>query len=195
MNIGVLAVQGAFAEHVSMLEKMNVASFEIRKKSDLDKHFDGLILPGGESTVMGKLLIDLDMLSLIRDYINNGMPVFGTCAGMILLAKKIEDTKASHIATMDITVMRNAYGRQLGSFNAVSEFLNERINMPFIRAPYIKTVGSEVKVLTAIDGKIVAAQQNNQLAVAFHPELTEETAVHEHFLNIIKKKINLTNAN
>ena len=190
MNIGVLAVQGAFAEHIRMLEKLNVDSCEIRKKDDLIKPFDGLILPGGESTVIGKLLMDFDMLNPIREHIKKGMPVFGTCAGMILLAEKIENCRTSHLGTMNITVVRNAYGRQLGSFNTVSEFHNTRIKMPFIRAPYIENAGSNVKVLAVIDGKIVAAQQDNQLAIAFHPELTNETVVHEYFLNMIKKKNN-----
>ncbi|MFZ2539871.1 MAG: pyridoxal 5'-phosphate synthase glutaminase subunit PdxT [Oscillospiraceae bacterium] len=186
MNIGVLAVQGAFAEHINIVEKLNCNGFEIRKKTDLNKHFDGLILPGGESTVMGKLLLDLDMMNTLRDYINCGMPVFGTCAGMILLAKKIENSEHSHLGTMDITVMRNAYGRQLGSFNTFSEYKNDiRIKMPFIRAPYIKSVGSSATILSVVDDKIVAARQDNQLAVAFHPELTDETVVHEHFLEII----------
>lgn len=188
MNIGVLAVQGAFAEHINILEKLNVNSFEIRNKNDLNKHFDGLILPGGESTVIGKLLVNLDMMDALRDYINRGMPVFGTCAGMILLAKKIENCDITHLATMDITVIRNAYGRQLGSFNTISEYKNGiRIKMPFIRAPYIKFIGNNVTVLSVVDGNIAAAQQENQLAVAFHPELTGQTVVHEHFLSIIKK--------
>lgn len=186
MNIGVLAIQGDFAEHINMVEKLNVNSFEIRKKADLNKHFDGLILPGGESTVMGKFLVDLDMMNTLRDYIKGGMPVLGTCAGMILLAKEIENCDVPHLATMNITVMRNAYGRQLGSFNAISEYKNGiLIKMPFIRAPYIKSIGSNVKILSVIDGKIVAAQQENQLAVAFHPELTDETVVHKHFLEIV----------
>jgi 5'-phosphate synthase pdxT subunit len=140
MNIGVLALQGAFIEHINTLNKLNVESFEIRKKSDLNKPFDGLILPGGESTAIGKLLVDLDMLHTIKNYIIDGMPVFGTCAGMILLASKIDNNTEKHLGTMDITVIRNAYGRQLGSFNAFSKFgIYENIQMPFIRAPYRKS--------------------------------------------------------
>lgn len=192
MVIGVLAVQGAFIEHINMLEKLNVNSFEIRNKNDLNKHFDGLILPGGESTVIGKLLINLNMMDVLRNYINCGLPVLGTCAGMILLAKEIRNCENSHLATMDITVTRNAYGRQLGSFNTISEYNGIRIKMPFIRAPYINAISNNTTVLSVVDGNIVAAQQKNQIAVAFHPELTQETVVHEHFLSIINnnKKTN-----
>ncbi|MHB1154985.1 MAG: pyridoxal 5'-phosphate synthase glutaminase subunit PdxT [Eubacteriales bacterium] len=195
MVIGVLAVQGAFIEHINMLEKLNVNSFEIRNKNDLEKHFDGLILPGGESTVIGKLLINLNMRDTLRDYINYGMPVLGTCAGMILLAKTIENCNDSHLATMDITVIRNAYGRQLGSFNTISEYNGTQINMPFIRAPYINAVGNNTTVLSVVDGNIVAVQQNNQIAVAFHPELTEDTVVHDHFLSLICNKLKANHLN
>ncbi len=186
MNIAILAFQGAFLEHRQMLEKLGAESFKIRKKSDLNRSFDGLILPGGESTTMGKLLVDLDMMNPIRDLIQNGLPVFGTCAGMILLAKKIDNEPVSHLGTMDITVVRNAYGRQLGSFNTVSEFGGKPIKMTFIRAPYIKSIESSVKILSVVDHKIVAAQQGSQLVTAFHPELTNDTTVHQRFLNMIK---------
>ncbi len=185
MTVAILAFQGDFLEHRKMLENLGADSFEIRNKSDLNRPFDGLVLPGGESTTMGKLLIDLDMMNPIRDLIQNGLPVFGTCAGMILLAKKIDNEPVSHLATMDITVVRNAYGRQLGSFNAVSDFDGNSIEMTFIRAPYIKSVESKVKILSIVDGKIVAAQQGSQLATAFHPELTHDPTVHRHFLNMI----------
>jgi 5'-phosphate synthase pdxT subunit len=186
MVVAILAFQGAFLEHRQMLEKLNVESFEIRQKSDLNRPFEGLILPGGESTTMGKLLVDLDMMNPIRDMIQNGLPVFGTCAGMILLAKRIDNDSVSHLATMDITVVRNAYGRQLGSFNTISDFDGKQIDMTFIRAPYIKSVKSNVKILSVVDHKIVAAQQGSQLVTAFHPEITKDTAVHKHFLNMIK---------
>lgn len=185
MTIAILAFQGAFIEHMRMLEKLNTESFEIRKKSDLNRSFDGLILPGGESTTIGKLLVDLEMMNHIRDLIQNGLPVLGTCAGMILLAKRIADESVSHLATMDITVVRNAYGRQLGSFNTISDFDDKPIEMTFIRAPYIKSVENNVNVLSTVEGKIVAAQQGNQLVTAFHPELTGDTTVHKHFLSLI----------
>lgn len=185
MTVAILALQGAFAEHGQMLDKLGADHFEIRQKKDLEKEFDALILPGGESTVMGKLLHDLDLYESIRDKILEGMPVFGTCAGLILLAKDIEE-EATHLATMDIRVKRNAYGRQLGSFNTEDEFRGiGEIPMTFIRAPYIAEVFGEAEVLARVDGKIVAARQNNQLVTAFHPELSDDLKVHQYFLNMI----------
>lgn len=187
MKIGVLAVQGDFAEHILMLKKLGADCIELRKKGDLLEKLDGLVLPGGESTVIGKLLTDLDMMDSLRNLILGGLPVFGTCAGMILLAGKIENNSVTHLGTMDISVVRNAYGRQLGSFRTVSKYNGEeRILMPFIRAPFIRFVGSDVQILAVVDGKIVAAQQGNQLVTAFHPELAGETVVHGHFLEIAK---------
>lgn len=185
MTVAILALQGAFAEHGQMLDKLGADHFEIRQKKDLEKEFDALILPGGESTVMGKLLHDLDLYESIRDKILEGMPVFGTCAGLILLAKDIEE-ETTHLATMDIRVKRNAYGRQLGSFYTEDEFRGiGEIPMTFIRAPYIAEVFGEAEVLARVDGKIVAARQNNQLVTAFHPELSDDLKVHQYFLNMI----------
>lgn len=185
MTIAVLALQGAFIEHEQMLEKLGVSCFEIRQKSDLDKHFDGLIIPGGESTVIGKLLKDLDIFDEIQEKIKSGLPVFGTCAGLILLAKSIDGDPTTHLAAMDITAKRNAYGRQLGSFFAESKFGDSRVPMTFIRAPYITEVGDGVEVLSVVDDKIVAARQNNMLAVAFHPELNSDTTIHKYFIDMI----------
>lgn len=186
MNIGVLALQGAFIEHEKMLSKLGVSSFEIRKKSDLDKGFDGLIIPGGESTVQGKLLHDLELFSPIREMICNGLPVFGTCAGLLLLAKTIQNDDRTHLATMDITAVRNAYGRQLGSFYTEEAFAGgEKIPMTFIRAPYIESVQENTEVLACTDGHIVAARQGNQLVTAFHPELLSDLTVHQYFLDMI----------
>lgn len=189
MIIGVLSVQGAFIEHRKMLNTLGVESIELRKKADLSKPFNGIILPGGESTVMGKLLVELDMMAIIRQYINNGMPVLGTCAGMILLARNIVNNSIPNLGTMDISVLRNAYGRQLGSFNTVSSFDGKQIPMTFIRAPYIESVGKRVKILSSVNGHFVAAQQDHQLVTSFHPELTEDITVHQHFLEIIKDSI------
>ncbi|MGN0621185.1 MAG: pyridoxal 5'-phosphate synthase glutaminase subunit PdxT [Porcipelethomonas sp.] len=186
MKIGVLALQGAFIEHIKMLQSLGADAFEIRQRKDIDREFDGLVLPGGESTVIGKLLNDLELMTPVRDMIKNGMPVFGTCAGLILLAEKIHNDETVHIATMNITARRNAYGRQLGSFNAKAEFRGlGQIPMTFIRAPYIESCGPKAEILSEVDGKIVAARQENQLAVAFHPELTDSTAVHEYFLEMV----------
>lgn len=183
MKIGVLALQGAFIEHEKKLSDCGADVFEIRQRKDLEKSFDGLILPGGESTVMGKLLNELELIQPIRSMIQNNMPVMGTCAGLILLAEKITGDDIVHIGTMGITAKRNAFGRQLGSFHSVAEFkgLGE-IPMTFIRAPYIESV-STAEILSEIDGNIVAARENKQLALAFHPELEENSAIHEYFLS------------
>lgn len=189
MRIGVLALQGAFIEHRHTLEKLGVRSFEIRQKSDLATDMDGVIIPGGESTVIGKLLGELGMTDELRDDIRNGLPVFGTCAGLILLARKIDNDPHVYLGTMDITTKRNAYGRQLGSFAAEAEFKGiGRIPTVFIRAPYITETGAKAEALCSVDGKIVAARQDNQLVTAFHPELTDDTRVHAYFLDMIKNK-------
>ena len=188
MRIGVLAVQGAFIEHRHILESMGTETFEIRQLADLNEPMDGIIIPGGESTVIGKLLTDLGMMEPLKEKIRAGLPVFGTCAGMILLADKIENPtqKQVNLGTMDITVVRNAYGRQLGSFHACADFgPSKEVPMTFIRAPYISEVGPNAEILSEVDGHIVAARQDNQLVTAFHPELTQDTRVHEYFLNSI----------
>lgn len=187
MRIGVLALQGAFIEHREILKKLDTDSFEIRSKEDLKKSFDGLIIPGGESTVQGKLLRELDMFNSIKDMIQGGLPVFGTCAGLLLLAKNIEGNEKTHLELMDITVVRNAYGRQLGSFYTEEDFAGiKKVPMTFIRAPYIKEVYGDASVLATVDGKIVAARQGNMLVTAFHPELNDDTFVHAYFLDMIR---------
>lgn len=189
MLIGVLALQGAFIEHVCMLDKLGVHSIEIRKAEDLNNNFDGFIFPGGESSAIGKILGDLGLLSPLKEKIEQGIPVFGTCAGMILLASQINNDDVVHFGTMDICVVRNAYGRQLGSFNTISNFGGgQEIEMRFIRAPYIQSAGEDVEILSVVDNKIVAARQNNQLVTAFHPELTEDDTVHRYFLNMIRNR-------
>jgi 5'-phosphate synthase pdxT subunit len=184
-RIGVLAVQGSFAEHEKMLELLGVEHFQIRQRKDLDLPFDGLILPGGESTVMGKLLHTLDLFEPLDALIKNGLPVFGTCAGLLLLAQKISNDDRIYFASMSLTAKRNAYGRQLGSFEVKSEFEGiGNIPMVFIRAPYIEEVSDDTQILAKVERKIVAARQGNQLATAFHPELTSNTSVHKYFLNM-----------
>jgi len=190
MRIGVLALQGAFIEHEKILEKIGVETFEIRKKSDLsnavsDKSIDGLIIPGGESTTIGKLLHDLDLFDDIKKLISDGLPAFGTCAGLILLAKKIENDDRVHLSLMDIKVKRNAYGRQLGSFFTENEFKHVgKVPMTFIRAPYITEVGKNVEILSEVDGNIVAAKENNILVTSYHPELNDDLQVHKFFISM-----------
>lgn len=188
MRIAVLALQGAFIEHEMMLERLGAETFEIRQLSDWDQPKDGLVIPGGESTVQLKLLKDLDLLESVRNDIRNGLPVFGTCAGLILLAKKVEGQSFDRISTMDIDVCRNAYGRQLGSFYTENKMngVGEDIPMTFIRAPYINKVEGDAEILAEVGGHIVAARQGNQLVTAFHPELNDDVRVHQYFLNMIK---------
>ena len=186
-KIGVLALQGAFIEHIKVLQDLGAETVELRQAADLAQPLAGLVLPGGESTVQGKLLHDLGMYDSLREQIAAGLPVLATCAGMILLAERLSNDDKVHFATMPITVRRNAYGRQLGSFRTHAAFGSlDAIPMTFIRAPYIEQVGEGVQVLSKVGGKIVAAQYGKQLALAFHPELdvAESTAVHEYFLGI-----------
>lgn len=188
MRIAVLALQGAFIEHEQMLDRLGAESFEIRQKKDLEREFDALILPGGESTVMGKLMHDLGIFEELRSRIADGLPVFGTCAGLILLAKEVERGEPQ-LATMSIRAKRNAYGRQLGSFHTEETFQGIGvIPMTFIRAPYIAEVFDDVEILARADGNIVAARQKNQLVCAFHPELDNDTRVHRYFLEMLSEQ-------
>ena len=192
MKIGILALQGAFVEHEKVLDKLGVESVELRNLEEFQKHqsaLSGLILPGGESTAMGKLLRDQQMLTPLREAILNGLPVFGTCAGLILLARQITSQEESHIATMDIVVERNAYGRQLGSFYTEAECKGiGQIPMTFIRGPIISSVGEDVEILATVDNQIVAAQEKNMLVSSFHPELTDDVRLHQYFINMCKEK-------
>ncbi len=187
MHIGILALQGAFIEHAKMLDKLQVTHHEIRNKADLGLHMDGIILPGGESTAIYKMLVELDMLSVLKEKIENGLPAFGTCAGLILLARQTSNNGSANIGTMEIVVKRNAYGRQLGSFFAEAEVKGiGTFPMVFIRAPYIESVGDSVDVLASVDGKIVACRQDSQLGTAFHPELTDNDKFHRLFIEMCK---------
>lgn len=195
MKIAVLALQGAFLEHEMILRKLGVDCFEVRQKQDWLQEKDALIIPGGESTTQGKLLDELGLLSPIREEIERGLPVFGTCAGLILLSRDVEGNSETapappRLGTMQITTARNAYGRQLGSFRVESTFagIEGQIPMTFIRAPYIKEATEAVEVLAKVDDRIVAARQGNQLVTAFHPELDADTHVHEYFLNMIRNR-------
>lgn len=187
MKIGVLALQGAFEEHIKSLEKLGADTFEIRQKKDFDTHADGIIIPGGESTVISKLLTELDMRETLLKIIAKGTPVFGTCAGLIMLSSHISDEKTNPLNCMDIKTKRNAYGRQLGSFAATGRFgTAEKIPMVFIRAPYIEQAGENVEILSVVDDKIVAARQGQFLVTAFHPELTDDLSVHKYFLEMVE---------
>lgn len=178
MKIAVLALQGAFIEHEQMLQRLGADTFEVRQLADWQLPKDGLILPGGESTVQMRLLRLLGLLEPIRQAILDGLPVLATCAGMILLAE-------GRLGTMDIRVRRNAYGRQLGSFHATGtvEGVGSHVPMTFIRAPYIEDVVSDRCLpIATVDGHIVAARQGRQIATAFHPELDGDTRLHCLFL-------------
>lgn len=190
MKIGILALQGAFLEHQKILNNLNVENILVKTAEDLE-NIDGIILPGGESTAIGKLLRDFNILEPLKNKIKNGFPVFGTCSGMILLAKKITDSDISHLGTMNIEVKRNAYGRQLGSFETFETFksIDKKIKMVFIRAPYVNNFGKNVEVLATVNDHIVAVKEKNMLAISFHPELTEDTSIHKYFLNIVKKAV------
>lgn len=188
IKIGVLAVQGAFAEHRQILQKLGVETFEIRQLQDLDQDFDGLVLPGGESTVQGKLLQDLGLFEPLRERIENGLPTFGTCAGLILLAEKLSNDGHTYFATTPVSVERNAYGRQLGSFYTEENFDGiGKIPMTFIRAPLIQRTSQDVQILATVQNQIVAVRYRNQLAISFHPELNSDLRVHQYFVEEIVK--------
>ena len=191
MKIGVLAMQGAYREHLKILKSLGIEAIDVRYEEDID-NIDGLIIPGGESTTMGKLIKTLGLYDKLKSRIENNMPVWGTCAGMILLAKNIVNEDYNHLSVMNISVIRNAYGRQLGSFEtkAPVKGIGEDIDMVFIRAPYIESVGENVEILSTVDGNIVAAQEGNILVTSFHPELTEDLRLHKYFINIVSKSIN-----
>ena len=194
-TIAILALQGAFFEHEQMLQSLGAETMLIRNLPDWEAfgqttgglQHAGLVIPGGESTAMLRIMRDENLLLPLRQAIADGLPVFGTCAGMILLASHVDNDDRERLATMDITVMRNAYGRQLGSFYTVAPMkgVGEDIPMTFIRAPYISKVSGDAEVLAEVGGHIVAARQGKQLVTSFHPELNEDTRVHAYFLSMI----------
>ncbi len=195
-KVGILAVQGAFAEHSRILRELGARVVELRQATDLEQDFDRLVLPGGESTAQGRIIHDLEMLGPLRDRIKAGMPVLATCAGLILLAGQIDDTNgdgssmdeqhnSTWLATLPVTVRRNAYGRQLGSFKTRAPFAElGEVPMTFIRAPYVTSIGDGVEVLARVDGNIVAVRYGMQLGLSFHPELDDSHAIHELFLSM-----------
>lgn len=195
-TVAVLALQGAFEEHCQMLDSLGAESLLIRSSEDwkdFERRFRegervGMVIPGGESTAMLRIMRDQNILLSIREAVKDGLPVLGTCAGMILLAKEVVNDSRERLATMNIKVLRNAYGRQLGSFYTESTVrLGDEsyiIPMTFIRAPYITEVSEGVEVLAVVDGNIVAAREQNQLVCSFHPELNTDTHFHEFFLKM-----------
>lgn len=188
MKIGVLASQGAFAEHIAILHQLKVEALPVRLPQEL-VGLDGLVIPGGESTAISKLMLDYNLMNEVRNLARNGLPILGTCAGMILLAKENLDSYPEPLGVMDITVRRNAFGRQIDSFETELSIpvLGEK-PFPgiFIRAPVIEQANSEVQILAKLaDGASVAARQGKLLASAFHPELTNDLRFHQYFLDIV----------
>ena len=185
MRVGVLAVQGAFAEHIDMLCSLGADAFELRRKDDI-KSLDALVLPGGESTVQGKIIRETGMFPPLKDMIDGGLPTLATCAGLILLAERLSNDPNTYFGTLPVTVRRNAYGRQLGSFGttgdvgAISSF-----PMVFIRAPYIEETDSGVTVLSSFGDHVTGVRYGNQIGLAFHPELTMDKRIHEYFLSLV----------
>ncbi len=190
MRIGVLGLQGDFREHLAVLRSLGVDARDVRTKAQLDE-IDGLIIPGGESTTMAYLLEKTGMLPVLRERGEQGFPIYGTCAGMILLAHELNDSSPeSRLALMDIAVKRNAYGRQLDSFEADIHIKDiGKFHAIFIRAPKIVRVGPGVEILAEHDGTPVLVRQKNLLASSFHPELTGDPRVHEYFLKIVRKTL------
>ena len=201
LKIAVLAVQGAFIEHEKMLEQLGAECIELRQAADCEQDFDGLVLPGGESTVQNKLLRELGMYDILKAKIDAGLPVLATCAGMILLADTIGNDDMRCFGTLPVTVRRNAYGRQLGSFSGMHDVAGiGEFEMRFIRAPYVEKINESasasapadekaassdsVHILGTVENRIVGVEYKNQIALAFHPELTDDTRIHEKFLKL-----------
>jgi len=188
MKIGVLALQGAFREHIEALQKLGAETIEVRLPEQLDD-LDGLIIPGGESTAIGKLAVKYGLQEAIQRYSEMGRPVYGTCAGMILLSRDVGEDQPL-LGVMDLKVERNAFGRQLDSFETgldIPSLGEEPFPGVFIRAPKIESVGEDVQVLAKLaDGTPVAAKQDNMLVTAFHPELTDDLRFHRYFLAMVE---------
>jgi len=187
--VGVLALQGAFREHVAAVASLGATAREVRQLKDIEG-INALIIPGGESTTIGKLLNEWNMLEPLRQRILDGMPVYGSCAGLILLCRDIENSDQPRLGVLDATVRRNAFGRQVDSFEtnlSIPEIGADPLPAVFIRAPVITGVGAGVKVLAEVNGQAVAVRQNNILATSFHPELTPDTRMHSYFLSFCGK--------
>lgn len=185
ITIGILAIQGAFIEHKKRLNGLKINTFEIRQLSDLTKNMDGLILPGGESTAMKRLLLDLNMLESLKRRIKDGLPTFGICAGLILLAQSIKG-ESSHLGLLEIDVERNFYGRQKDSFKAPGQSIIGDIPMTFIRAPKIVSLSKNVTPIAWYHHDVVGVRQGNILGTTFHPELDRSNKLYEIFIDMIK---------
>jgi pyridoxal 5'-phosphate synthase pdxT subunit len=188
-KIGILAIQGDFAAHAAMLRSLGAETKEVRTVADLEE-CDGLILPGGESTTQLQFLQEEGLAEAIKKFAAEKQPVFGTCAGAILLATHVKNPAQDSLALLDMTVLRNAYGRQLASevSSGDSKLKSEPMEMVFIRAPIIENVGPGVEILVEFAGKPALVQKGNVMAATFHPELTDDSTVHRHFLDLIGKK-------
>ncbi len=190
MKIGVLSLQGDVREHLNILNKIGVEGVRVRTRDELEK-VSGLIIPGGESTTIGKLLKRFNLLDIIREKIEKGLPVFGTCAGFILLAKEIEpETGQPRIGVLNVKIRRNAFGRQIDSHEVDLEIkgFDKPFHAVFIRAPIVEKVGENVEILSRTDRGVVFVRQKNILGASFHPELTEDTRIHEMFIKTIKER-------
>jgi 5'-phosphate synthase pdxT subunit len=190
LTIGVLAVQGDVREHVRVLTELGAHAYGIRRPTELDR-LDGLVIPGGESTTMDKLVRAFDLYDPLRRLIAEGLPVYGSCAGMIMLADRIVEPRPGQqtLGGLDVTVRRNAFGRQVDSFEEDLDFAgldDGPLRAVFIRAPWVEEAGDGVEVLARAAGRIVAVRQGPLLATSFHPEVTGDTRVHELFVDIIK---------
>jgi 5'-phosphate synthase pdxT subunit len=192
MRIGVLALQGAVAEHIRSIELAGGQGVAIKKTEQL-ADIDGLIIPGGESTTIGKLMRKYGFVEAIREYAGKGKPVFGTCAGLIVLAERLEGAEEPHLSLMDMTVARNAFGRQRESFETDLDVkgIDTPLRAVFIRAPLIKQVSDKVEVLSMYKGEIVTARQGNLLASSYHPELTDDYRLHELFIGMAQEAVNI----
>jgi pyridoxal 5'-phosphate synthase pdxT subunit len=187
-RIGVLALQGAFREHIQALQSLGADAFEVRRVSEL-QDIDGLVIPGGESTTIRMLMDEFQLTNALRERIADGLPVLGTCAGMIVLAKQVDGKPSDSLGALDIDVRRNAFGRQVDSFEtalSVPVLGPDPFHAVFIRAPWVESTDPEVEVLARLeDGTVVGVREGSVIGIAFHPELSEDSRFHEYFLRLL----------
>lgn len=190
VKIGVLALQGAVSEHIEILKNCGVKAVQVKKADKIDD-LDGLIIPGGESTTISRLMSEYGFFAKIRKFATMGKPIYGTCAGLILMSKKVIDGNIETISVMDMEVRRNAFGRQIDSMEVdikIPKISDKEFPAIFIRAPIIENIGKQIEILAEVDNYIVMAQQKNLLVSAFHPELSNDNRIHQYFLNLLDKK-------